>query len=192
METSIKKKVILCDLDGVLVNLLDSWLSIYKEMGGESIFPEDIKTWSFEGHIKNMPLFNSCLASALESAVPKIGAKAFSKLYNNPAYDVYVVTYASPHAQGLAYDTKLKWLKAYFPDFNQDNVIFTKHKHLVQGDILIEDSLENITAWLNKNPKSLAYCICAPYNYILKPYDKMIYSDDVASVVWHMETSIDF
>jgi 5'(3')-deoxyribonucleotidase len=48
-------------------------------------------------------------------------------------------------------EDKLEWIKKYFPQFIESrNVVFTKNKYLVDGDILIDDAPHNILAFHKK------------------------------------------
>ena len=72
---------------------------------------------------------------------------------------------------------------ALFRDFGIDrrSVIFcpTRLKHLVHGDILIEDNPETCREWRESNPEGAAYLIARPYNDgpITSAYDRMTWPE---------------
>lgn len=142
-------KTLLVDLDGVIVNLLPTWLRLYGENSREWIHLDAIKEYNHENVMTYPGVWWSCLEKALEQAAPVSGSSIFDVMCSQ--YDTYIVTYAH-HAAPNAHRIKLDWLAKYFPDFDRDRVIFTKHKHLVSGDYLIEDNVENIRRWELNNP----------------------------------------
>jgi 5'(3')-deoxyribonucleotidase len=97
-----------------------------------------------------------------ERSFPMDGALAGVQLWSADNL-VYFVTYSHEdcsdgHAQ------KLAWMRMWLPWVREDQVIFTKHKFLVRGDVLIEDAPKNIEAWLAENPHGWAYIVDHPYN----------------------------
>ena len=156
------KKVILVDMDGVLVDLTATWLRIYGERTGDWVHPDEITAYEFEQFVEYPMEFFSCLGQALEEATPTAGSSKFEDLYLNPDYEVYVVSYAHSAAPE-AHKAKLEWLAKYFPGFPQDRVIFTKHKHLIHGDYLIEDSPRNCEDWGNATD-GFTIIVDQPYN----------------------------
>lgn len=156
------KKVVLVDLDGVLVDLTGTWLHLYGEETQDWVHVDDITKYEFDEHVKDKEAFWYQLNCALRQAPPTRGSAAFRTLLKNENYDVYVVTYA--HESNLDnFRTKLNWLKRYFPEFDQRKVIFTKHKERVSGDVLIEDNPANLMAWEREN-SGLLILINQPYN----------------------------
>lgn len=160
------QRTILVDMDGVLVDLLPTWLRVYGELvdGDDYIHPDTITEYGHERFVSYPEIFWEALGPALEQASPTRGSYAFNDVFHNNEYDVQVVTYAH-HSAPNAHRTKLEWLERYFPYFSRhDKVTFTKDKYLVRGDVLIEDNPEHITNWLRANPLGWAIIINQPYN----------------------------
>jgi 5'(3')-deoxyribonucleotidase len=57
-------------------------------------------------------------------------------------------------------------ITALSPVFSPKDIIFcpSKHKHLVNGAALVEDSVENLEAWLNAHPYGLGFLVTRPWN----------------------------
>ena len=155
------KKTVLVDMDGVLVDLFPLWIHNYSLATEQVLFPEDITAYELGDIIEDQDALYRELD--FENPPPKLGAKALNTLLADPRFDVYIVSYAhASQPNGPA--QKLAWLKHYYPTLDPDRVIFTRHKHMVRGDILIEDNPGNIERWLAANPGGQAYVVEAPYN----------------------------
>lgn len=174
------KKIVLVDMDGVLVALTDAWLDAYAKAGGEIILPDQITTYNFTDHVKDPELFYSVLESAHVFLVAEGYGRVGRLRALCEAYDVHIVTYVHSTAPSGHAD-KLTWLAQHFPWFDLNRVIFAKHKYLVQGDCIIEDSPENIDAWLEANKKGMAICIRQPYNRDWRPKHstRVLMADDL-------------
>lgn len=156
----MKSKRILCDMDGVLVELLPTWLHVYGQASGEWIHPDAITLYNHEQFVKKPELFWRALPVALQVAPPVHGSSVFEQLCDT--YDTYVVTYCHPAAPE-AIKAKDAWLSRYFPRFDRAKVVYTSQKHVVAGDYLIEDSIANIESWKAYNPQGMALLIRQPY-----------------------------
>lgn len=155
------KTKVLVDMDGVLVDLFPAWIHSYSVSSGQVLFPEDITAYELGEIIEDQETLYRELD--FESVPPKLGAKAFGALLERPDLDVYVVSYAHT-SNRHAHAQKLEWLEHYFPNLDLDRVIFTRHKELVRGDVLIEDNPGNINRWLDANPEGRVGLVLAPYN----------------------------
>lgn len=162
---SNRKPVIGCDMDGVMIDLLPEWLMQYYDMGGEWIPPESVTSYGWENFVTDKELFLKILKSGgvFYSAHPcnfaSQGIEALQKIG-----DVVVVTKALP-SSSRTFDAKLHSLWRHFPtiDFKKD-VIFTGRKELVAADYLIEDSPENVDAWLARHPEGTGVLVSQSYN----------------------------
>ena len=76
--------------------------------------------------------------------------------------DVYFVTSPIWTSKTWMYDRAL-WLRTYF-GVDNGRIIFTSSKHLVRGDIFIDDKLETVEKWSRHNPQAYAVLWNQPYN----------------------------
>ncbi len=65
-------------------------------------------------------------------------------------FDIYLLTTHYWSNPTCVYEKEI-WLQRYFPSL-ANNGIFTKHKPMVKGDILVDDRPSNLAAWKAKNP----------------------------------------
>lgn len=165
------KPVLLLDMDGVVVNLLPRWLAEYHLISGEHIAIEEITEYHHEKFVSHKQAWWYALEPALFKAAPVPGAlEAVTRL--SELYDIYFVTYCSPQAP-MAMIAKRYWLKTHLPWFDLDKVIYTKSKHLIKGDFLVEDSVEMMDNWCKHNLGGAGLLIKAPYN----PYFGMTWEE---------------
>ena len=120
---SAGKKILYCDLDGVLVDF-ESALPFFSA--------EIIKT--FDGRLDEIPgIFSKMgpLAGAIE---------AFEAL--SQRFDTYVLSTA-PWNNPSAWSDKLEWVKTHLGKSAYKRLILTHHKNLNHGDFLIDDRKRN-------------------------------------------------
>lgn len=185
------KKTLLCDLDEVVVNLMDSWLAMYHELGGELKTRADIRNYNMDGQFADMSLFWKAIdrAPSMRVAKPFPGAiAALRELHGH--YNLYLVTYARHESWGRAHEAKLAWLWQHAPWLNRDRVIFVREKSMILGHILIEDNVENCEKWLAANPHGEAYLVTQNWNKNYKVcHPRMLRVKDLADAAQALEWS---
>ncbi|HWX78098.1 MAG TPA: hypothetical protein VNY32_11495 [Candidatus Acidoferrales bacterium] len=120
---SAARKILYCDLDGVLVDF-ESALPFFSA--------EIVKT--FDGRLDEIPgIFSKMgpLAGAIE---------AFETL--SQRFDTYVLSTA-PWNNPSAWSDKLEWVKAHLGNTAYKRLILTHHKNLNKGDFLVDDRQKN-------------------------------------------------
>lgn len=140
--------IIAIDLDSTLNTLDEAWLAMYNADYGDTMTPDDIKSWDTHLYVKpecgraiyaylNRPeLFLQCGV--------KPGARAVVAELNELGHDIVVVSSCSRGS----YDAKKEWLRQHFPYIPADNFIAAHRKSLVLGDVLIDDGFHNFRSWL--------------------------------------------
>ena len=152
---------ILVDCDGVLANFIEPFLAIANRLAGTSYTEADVKEWDMD----RLPGFEAIK----NEAWAEVGDPGFAR--NMPLYqgaqegmrrladigEVFIVTAplwlhkedesrGDLHGQTFCWD-RVKWLRAHF-GIPATRVIFAYHKELVEGDVLIDDKVENVEAWI--------------------------------------------
>lgn len=162
--------IFLIDLDATTVDMTKVWLQKYNAAvdGKDPLTVDDLSTWDFFSHVKYPKILAKVLASKgffYDLEPIKNSISVINKLLNKNV-DIVFLTQL-PRRSKYAAEDKRKWIKKYFPDFDQRNVIFAHRKELVCGNLLFDDNPEHLINWRNfQNKKDL---ITASIEY---PYNK--------------------
>ena len=158
------------DLDDVLWDLCDAWLKRYNIITDADVQPEDIKSWAIEQYIlpntKEMLFYILEQKDFWETVRPISGAVDTLHRLMQDSYNVYVIT-ASNYKTLPA---KLNRFFELFPFANQNQIVVTKEKQLLDLDLMIDD-----------NPENLCY---ASYEKLLfdRPSNRWVKKDDIKRV----------
>lgn len=93
---------------------------------------------------------------------PIAGALKVLKLLVEDGHEVVIVSTPSSES---SYVEKVRWLKRHCPFLPHKNVFLGHHKHMVQGDILIDDANHNAAAYRKAWPNAKTFTIALPYNH---------------------------
>lgn len=136
---------ILIDMDDVLINLHEAWVSELNKAFGRNVNVEDITDWDMTLFFPNLtmqqifsPLSNG---NFWHSVKPKEGAVEFVRRLKNDGYQVYVCT--TSYYKTL----KEKMDGALFRHFDYlpwGDVIVTPNKQMINADFLIDDGTHNL------------------------------------------------
>lgn len=138
-------------MDGVLATFVEDIFKEYFRQFGIVLDPKLLKDiMKLEAHPFVRPgtsgFFHDimCDINFWRNMTPmKDGPETLEKLYNI-GHDIVIVT-AVPGNKPMVYEGKRLWLDKYLPWLPDNNVISAKRKDLITGDILLDDSLINLT-----------------------------------------------
>lgn len=167
----MKKLNILCDMDGILVDLTPYWLDCIARDTGVRVFPNEINQWSIHkcgelstlrpdqiyGYLHQPGFFLN--APALEGAVEGL------KTLHDAGHEIFI---CSSPSSGVSAKEKVEWLAVKAPWLKLDKIILCNKKTMVKGDVLIDDHPETLTEYPRHWPAALALGIEYPYNRQLK------------------------
>lgn len=137
--------IIYIDMDNVIAECNARWLEIISREYGFDIVKEDMREYNFDNvipdaymkHVFQIPRRRRFLLGL--DPIP--GAQE-AVLELSRDHELYFVT--TPLMDSLyAHWEKARWLMLYF-GIGEEYIIFTHHKHLLRGDVLIDDKLENL------------------------------------------------
>jgi 5'(3')-deoxyribonucleotidase len=141
----MKKLRILIDMDEVLNNLLEKWVECLNDRYNTHSSAEDIHLWDLrciypflsEAEV-NRPLSEDAFWQGLRT---KPYAVDTVKAMIGDGHEIFIVTAASV-IQTLP--AKIEWLLANYPCITWENVIITRRKQVISGDVLIDDAVHNL------------------------------------------------
>lgn len=137
------KRTIGIDMDSVLNNLIEHWLSIYNRDFQDTLTPNDITSWDIHKYVKpecGIKIYDYLLQPGF---FRNISVQPFAQdvtLWLSQHYDLYIVS----SADWRVCRDKGDWLQQWFPWINSKNYIFCTNKHLVVTDYLIDDYGKNL------------------------------------------------
>lgn len=168
--------IIMCDIDGVLNNLVEQTLTIYNSRNGKNIQLSNITSYNFYDCLPRedaegiMSLFKE--KSLWDSLKPLQNSQESLKKLIKRGHQIYLAT----ATDSINFEWKIKWLKQYFPFISSDNVIRIMDKSLLKCDVLIDDCLDNLISnftervcfnqpWNQSKSKDYAYSIRRAYSW---------------------------
>lgn len=176
----MSKPVVLMDLDGVVIDLEPKWFSIYNERWGDNLDPRGNREWDLlkvvkpesgrdiynildmDGFFRDLPAYEGALD----------GLKTLTRFT-----DVVVLTSALDNPN--AAKDKLLWIREYAPFIKKGNVIITPRKDLVHGDIMVDDSPNNLKKTLAKHKIVYDH----PYNRKVKDAERVHNWDELIEAI---------
>lgn len=164
-----EQNLIAVDVDGVVADLHTSWLGRYNNDYNDNLTPKDIIAWAIVDFVK--PECGDKILSYLEMPDLYDDTQVISGAYKGlqhlkeRGYEVVFVTACN----AVSYGAKIKWLKRNNFIKDEDQVIATNQKHLINAAVLVDDRIENCArfprdAVLFKQPWNIE----APSNYFIK------------------------
>lgn len=137
-----KKLTILCDIDGVVDDLVEQITDKYNEAYNDNLTLDQITKYNMNEFTKPEceDVFDEfCTPELILNMNPIEGAvEAVTELMKK--HDFYFITSTIPENVGY----KNSWLKEYFPLYTEKMLIVAYDKSVVPGDILIDDYANNL------------------------------------------------
>jgi len=136
---------ILVDMDDVLEQLLVGWTKYLNARYGTDVKVSDITEWNVTKAFPTLTreqVYGAPLDDEMWDLVPPMpGADEAIRQLINEGHEIYVVTASDWQTLPAKME---KVLFRYFPYIGFDHVIITKNKHIIKGDILIDDGPHNL------------------------------------------------
>lgn len=188
---------VLLDVDGVLADFLTPFLHHINHYWGTSHTLDDMTKWdmydSFDVPQEIRRLVDSKINEAGFAQTLKLlpGAKDGVAELQRIA-DVYIVT--SPWSSPTWHHDRRLWLKEHF-GIGGNYLITTKAKHVVAGDVLIDDKTSTLEHWQKCHPRGLPIRWPGPNNRWDPSYDGITAESwgeacDLVQSYWRIEMGI--
>lgn len=160
------KPRVLLDVDGIIADFAGAAASLMSTVSGRPITAADIVHWEVtnvleEQHLRDYckeeikrPGFCSSIA-AYEGAL-----EAVAEIHS--IAEVFYVT-APMHTNPTWMPERVAWLERVL-GADPKHVVFAYKKHVVVGDVLVDDSPDNVGDWVQHHPRGLGLLWTRPYN----------------------------
>lgn len=145
------RPVVLLDIDGVVCDYASAFVSEINRITGKSLDARDIDRWDIGEWAGICPEENDAVMAQVTSKGwcrdlrPYEGAVQGVERLRDLA-DVVVLT-APMHGKHW-HAERVEWIRDHL-GLQPEDVIFSKRKELVEGDVLIEDRAETVSHWLS-------------------------------------------
>ena len=140
----MKQLTILIDMDDTLENLCEAWVNYLNKRFGTAVKHSEITDWDMTLAFPEVPrseVYRPLREQALwESVVPLPGAAKYVARLIRDGHKVVIVTASHPDTVKMKLKTVLF---RYFPFLTFEDVVVTTQKHLIKGDVLIDDGPHN-------------------------------------------------
>jgi len=137
---------ILVDMDDVLENLLEVWVSVLNERHDLHVKQEDIVEWdmakAFPTLTKEEIFAPFNMESFWQLTTPKKDARKYIEMLENNGHEIYVVT--ATHYNFIAMKMRNIVERWFSPLIPYSHLIIAYEKQMVKGDVLIDDYLPNL------------------------------------------------
>lgn len=146
----IRGKRVIVDVDGVLADIYWKWLQYYNAIFDDNLKVEDVKQWNWKGIVKEgteQYMLNILNTHKFYRDLPTTqDSKRVLKALNR-TNDVYIVT---DYFTRMSLKSKHDWILENFPFINQNQIVLTSSKHIIDGDYIIDDNINNLTSFKGK------------------------------------------
>jgi len=172
----VKRPTILLDCDGPMALFAEAYLDAYRKETGERRTVDEIDRWEISecpwfieraramGFTHAMRLFVERRVTERDFCsliTPRTEAiEAVAEL--RQIADVYVVTSPWTSSPTWVYE-RTRWIERHF-GIPPKNVIHTAAKHLVHGDLLLDDKPSHVESWGERWPDGFALLYGMPHN----------------------------
>lgn len=154
---------VLFDLDDTLTDFIVELVDRYNKKYGTNHTKKDCYKWELNEIFEHNILELIDDEDFFESVKPKEGAIELMKMLveNDKVFEVYVITSCLKPEN---YIKKIKWFEKHMPFFPATNVVPLSDKHIVKGDILVDDRPKNIMDWEAENRNGIGILMDASHN----------------------------
>lgn len=143
--------IILSDLDDVITNFLPALFETYNTLHNDDFHcTQEIISWEIPRENFKYDLFGTLLTDGLLENMPlKPNAFDIIKKWHSQGHKIFIVT--ATHGSTEEFQKKTKWLINCGLDKYIEDIIPTKNKYLIRGDIFIDDNINNLREWNKYN-----------------------------------------
>lgn len=138
-----KRPLVLLDFDDVLFDFLGTAIKEYNKTTGERVKLTDVKSWDLS-EVGDIHIFMKIIKNPnlwLEMPEKDNSMKVVQRLINDGRWNVLICTACTTLEEYLV---KVKLIEERIPGFDLSKIINIADKHLIRGDIIVDDKIENL------------------------------------------------
>lgn len=170
--------VIYLDMDEVLADTYKAHIDIYNEDFGETLSLEECmgrEVWQCVPEDRQVSVRNHARTEGFFSALKPIDGSIRVVRELNKKYEVYIASAAMQFPNSLR--EKSDWLDTHFPFISWQHRILLGHKHILQGDVLIDDRSFNLQRF-----KGRPLLFTSPHNIHENHFERVHNWDEVSDL----------
>lgn len=153
----MSKPIVICDLDGIVANLLDLWLGRYnahmttqaalrREPIPKDVTVDDIIQFDIHKCVPiGQKIYDFIRKPGIYSDLAPIDGAVDGLAVLNRDCDVLILSTPSREPETAA--EKIRWCERHLPFLNRRQIMLGARKELVIGDYLIDDSPQHLVKW---------------------------------------------
>lgn len=169
---------ILIDMDGIIVDLLGRWIEVQNRENGSGISVADVT--AFDSAVLDNSIYNR--DGFFDDLDPIPGAIEGVTFLANHGHNITIATSGASNADSAR--AKIEWVRRHFShlSWGKNQMMIGSRKHLLSGDVLIDDSPPNVKDWLWFNA---GQAITLKYPYTVE-MDRLKVCDSWDQIVGHV------
>lgn len=181
-NTEGKRPVVLLDYDDVLFDFLGEVVAEYNKRMNTQLNVSDIKSWDLS-EAGDIHVFMDIIRDADLWHQMKEKGNAMhivQRLINDGRWTVLICTACTTLEEYVA---KVKTIEEKLPGFDTSKIISCTDKHLIRGDVLIDDKIENLD---NCSPYMECILMDMPHNRNCEKYKRITNLDRLPMILEDM------
>lgn len=166
-------------MDEVLADTYGAHIAIYNREFGEQLLLEDCmgrEVWQCVPEVRQQSVRDHAHTEGFFSALKPIEDSISVVAQLSEHYEVYIASAAMQFPNSLR--EKSDWLDTYFPFIPWQQRILLGHKHVLHGDILIDDRSYNLQHF-----KGRSLLFTSPHNINENHFERVHNWNEVASLL---------
>ncbi len=141
---------IFCDMDGVVVDIMSSWLRMYNRDYNDCLKVDDIVSSSIEEYVKpecGKDIYEYLRMKGFfrQAQLYPEAQDGIHKLFNTEN-DIWFVATPPPDSKYFMHET-MEWVEEHYPQIGPKKIIFCLDKRIINGHVLIDDVFENFNGF---------------------------------------------
>lgn len=144
--------LLLCDVDGVIVDFVGGVLDVLVERCGLHFTPSQVMLWSIRDALNLTAAQWRVVTDAISEPgfarrlKPTPAAEELQRLMAGGTVEVQFVTSPWASSPTWCFD-RTAWLVHHYGKASGQRVTFTREKHMVAGDLFVDDNADSVEAW---------------------------------------------